>query len=200
MLHGVEINPLNQIDEDVDVIAGPDILVTGLKASSANVLPNTPASFYATLKNDGWNTTLGPDGTGWFGVDLYVKPAGSPPPNGPGDRYLGACPTPTNYCPNAIRWDYYRVAKFYTTTVGAGGLAPGETWQLTYTLPITPAGTYWLYVQADTYWGEPSTTTYGTPLHGRIKEGIESNNIFGPIEIEVGYQHLYLPLIFKQFP
>jgi len=199
-VHGVEVDPSNQSREDVDVVAGPDIAVTDLHAATGPTAPNEPANFYVTLTNDGFAPTIGPDGTGWFGIDLYVKPAGSPPPAGPDDRYLGACPTATDYCPTTFRSDYSRIAKFLTSTIGAGGLAVDESWPLTYTLAITTAGTYWVYVQADTYWGAPLTTTYGTASHGRIIEGNEVNNIFGPIVIKVGYRQVYLPIVANKFP
>ncbi len=185
-LHGIEINGMNQSQEDIDVVAGPDIAVTELRADNSRPMPNVPTNFYVTLANIGFDPTIGPDGTGWFGVDLYIKPAYSPPPVGPADRYFGACPTATDYCPTTFRFDQYSIAKFFTTTLGAGGLSADESWPLTYTLAITPAGTYWIYGQADTYWGEPMTTTYGTEAHGRIVEGNEVNNIFGPIPIIVG--------------
>jgi hypothetical protein len=40
----------------------------------------------------------------------------------------------------------------------------------------------------------PGTNIYGTPQHGRVIEGDETNNIFGPIEI-YAQPVVYLPLI-----
>jgi hypothetical protein len=191
---GIEVNLLNQTAVDTDVVSGPDIVVTDLHAASSTVIPGKPAQFVVTLFNNGFVATHSVDGTGWFGVDLYVKPAGSPPPTGPADRFLGYCLDSSNY-PCVTQPDHYLGVGF-----PGGGLAAGATINLTYTLPITPAGTYWLYVQADPYWAgslSPYTYTTGTAAHGRIVEGDETNNIFGPIVVKVDYARVYLPIVMK---
>lgn len=192
--HGVEIDPSNQGQENRTVVAGPDLSIAALTTGSGQLTAKKPVNFFVTVANRGFDPTLAADGTGWFGIDLYVKPVGFSGPTSPGDRYLGGCPTFTFNCPTTFRPDYYRVAKFYTTTLGAGGLAVNESWPLTFTLPITKQGTYWIYAQADTY-GSPYTTTLGTAAHGRILEGDELNNIFGPVIIQVASGDVYLPLI-----
>jgi hypothetical protein len=73
------------------------------------------------------------------------------------------------------------VVKSYTTTLGAGGRSQRELVVDLYT-GLDDAGTYWVYIQADTY-GSPYSTTNGTPTYGRIVEGDEQNNIFGPLII-----------------
>jgi uncharacterized repeat protein (TIGR01451 family) len=186
-LHGVESDPTNQGQEDLTIVSGPDLAASGLRASFAHPVPGQPFSFYVNVANLGLDPTVGPDGTGSFGVDLYVRPAGSAPPFGPSDRYLGACPTLTSYCP-----DTFRIAQYQTT--GIGGLTAGGRLPLTYTLSITPEGVYWVYVQADTY-GSPYTSNAGTPVNGRMLEGDELNNIVGPLEIKVSYYRVYLPIM-----
>lgn len=190
--HGAEINPINQVAEDADIVSGQDIVVTDLHAASNIVVPGKPAQFVVTLYNNGFTPTLSSDGSGWFGVDLYVKPSGSPPPAGPADRYLGYCLDASNY-PCTLQDSHYQ-------TVGypSGSLAADATSQVTYTLSITSVGTYWLYVQADPYWAGPTAPyTGGTPANGRVVEGNETNNIFGPLMIKVDYGKVYLPLVLK---
>ena len=80
-----------------------------------------------------------------------------------------------------------------------GGLAPGQMTTLIYTIKPDSGGWQWLYIQADTFWGQngdPDPTMFGSSAHGRILEASESNNIFGPIPIFVS-SNLYLPLIRK---
>jgi hypothetical protein len=80
-----------------------------------------------------------------------------------------------------------------------GGLAPGQTTTITFTTKLEGGGTQWLYLQADTFWGQngdPDPTMFGSSAHGRIFEPIESNNIYGPIAIFVN-ANVYLPLIRK---
>ena len=65
---------------------------------------------------------------------------------------------------------------------------------MTFPLTIAVPGHYWLYAQADTYWNDPNPM-YGTPAHGRVLEGNETNNIFGPFDIVIGNAKIYLPFI-----
>ena len=194
--HGVEVDPSNQSQENRTLVAGPDVKINTLSVPPGQLTVRTPVVVQVTVANDGFDPTMASDGTGWFGVDVYVKPVGYSAPASPSDRYLGGCPTFTFNCPTTFRPDYYREVKFYTTTPGAGGLGVGETWAVTYTLPITKAGTYWIYAQADTY-GSPYSLTNGNATHGRIVEGDEQNNIFGPVIVQVGSGDIYLPLIVR---
>ena len=203
---GRRLDSLGRRDRDVtvateqslirtDVISGPDIVVSDMSLLSGSAWQ---ATIVVTLTNQGISDTVGPDGTGWFGTDLYIKPAGAPRPTGPGDRYLGACPTPTNYCPATIRWGLYTVTKMFSGT----GLAAGETWVLTYTYEFTSGGEYWLYAQADPFWGEngdPDPTLFGSSQSGRIVETDESNNILGPVVAQIEYGRLFLPVVARDY-
>jgi uncharacterized repeat protein (TIGR01451 family) len=189
---GIEINLINQTAVDTDVVSGPDIVVTDLHATSSVLIPGKLAHFVVTLFNSGFFATQNSDSSGWFGVDLYVKPVGSPPPTGPDDRYLGFCGDSSND-PCTWQLDHYWVAEYPNSS-----LAAGATISHTYDLSITLAGTYWLYVQADPYWaGSVAPYSAGTPAHGRIVEGNETNNIYGPIVIRVDYVKVYLPIVMK---
>jgi hypothetical protein len=182
----------NNTSTDVDLIRGADLAVTGASYSPSTLTPGKPITVVVTVENRGLEAALGPDLQGWFGTDLYLKPANAPAPVNPGDRYLGACPTNTNFCPGTVRYDqigYY----------AGSGLLPGQSATLTYTVILETGGTQWLYLQADTFWGEngdPDPTMFGSSAHGRIFEANESNNIYGPIPIFVN-ANVYLPLIRK---
>ena len=185
----------NNASTDTDVVRGADIVVTGLTASATRFRQGGIMTVWVTVQNQGPDATQGPGGYDYFGTDLYVKPANSAPPSGPGDRYLGACPTATNYCPSTIRRDLYKL-----TRPSGEGLAPGESWVLTYTYAIPTAGEQWLYVQADTFWGEngdPDPTMFGSSQHGRIVEGREDNNILGPVSVYVDHT-VYLPMVLRR--
>ncbi len=187
----------NNTSTDVDVIRGSDIAVVSMTVAPPTPQQGKPITVVVTFENRGVDATIGPETTvisGWFGADLYVKPAGSPPPTGPGDRYLGACPTITNYCPTTIRWGLYNQIKGY----GIEGLVPGETWLVTYVYNLPDGGLKQLYVQADPFWGEfgDPSPNYGSSQRGRITETNEINNIFGPFEIDVR-GNIYLPIVLK---
>jgi hypothetical protein len=189
----VEQNTSNNAARDIDTIRGADLAVVGLSYSPSSLRQGGPLTVAVTFLNQGVDPTLGPDGLGWFGADVYVKPVGDPPPTGPADRYLGACPTVTNFCPATIRWGLFRIVKSYQ----GPGLAPGETYVMTFNYVLPSGGAQWLYAQADTYWGDPSAgTLYGTPANGRIVEADEANNIYGPLAI-YAQGSVYLPLIRK---
>jgi len=174
------------------MLAGADLAITAMRLVGQSAGQATVA---VTLTNQGVEPTLGPGGAGWFGADLYVKPVGGSPPFGPGDRYLGYCPAPGNYCPGSERADLYRVTKVYD----GGGLAPGESWVLTYTFVLSAGSRYWVYAQADTFWGangDPDPTLFGSSEHGRIVEVNELNNISSRLEVQVHWK-VYLPLVVK---
>jgi uncharacterized repeat protein (TIGR01451 family) len=181
----------NNLATDLDIIRGPDLAIVPGSVSWApsSLRQGGTITVLAQVRNQGVDVALGPDATGWFGTDLYIKPIAAPAPVNPGDRYLGACPTPTDYCPNSVRFpqiSYYQ----------GNGLAPGQAAWLTYTVNLDRGGWQRLYFQADTFWGDPGSTIYGTAAHGRMVEGNEANNIYGPIAIYV-VPKVYLPLIRK---
>jgi uncharacterized repeat protein (TIGR01451 family) len=179
----------NNVSSDIDLIRGADLAVTGLSYTPLAPAAGRPITVLVTVENRGVDPATGPDAAGWFESNLYIKPVGDPPPTGPGDLYLGLCPTPGSYCPLTAR-------RSLSTTYHGAALSPGQTTTLTFTTVLQGGGVQWLYVQADTYWGDPNTTVYGTPDHGRVHELNEPNNIFGPQSITVGAK-VYLPLIRK---
>ena len=183
----IEQPAANNVSVDADLIRGADLAVTGMSYTPLTLAIGRPITVFVTVENRGVDPALGPDAAGWFESNLYVKPVSAPPPSGPGDLYLGLCPTPGNYCPLTAR-------KTLSTTYSGNGLLPGQTAALTFTTVLQAGGAQWLYVQADTYWGDPATTVYGTPDHARVSEVNETNNIFGPISITAGAK-VYLPII-----
>jgi hypothetical protein len=95
---GLEIDGFNQSGERITVVNGPDVMLQRIQTPAQGILKKN-LNVAVVLSNNGFAPTKGPDNKGWFGVDLYVKPYGAPPPSGPSDRYLGACPTILNPCP-----------------------------------------------------------------------------------------------------
>jgi uncharacterized repeat protein (TIGR01451 family) len=190
--NGFEIYPPNQFGESITTVGGPDIEVQQLKSPTFFVTKKN-FTVQAVVANSGFANTRGPDGTGWFGVDLYVKKIGEPPPSGPPDRYLGACPTTDNPCPSAIRWEQYKGAPDPNNLNLP--LPANELVTVTYQISVPVEGIYWLYLQADTYWNDPGQAWVGVPAHGRIFEGNEVNNIYGPFVMAIGQYKILLPLV-----
>ena len=192
-----EQNTANNTATDIDTIRGPDIAVVGLNVSPSNPREGQLFNVVVTFKNQGLDPTQGApipgfsDPGGWFGADLYVKPANAPPPTGPTDRYLGICPDTNNPC-GSPRFDLYRIIK----AAPGVGLAPGETVVVTYTYAVLAGGVKWLYVQADPFWGDGQPYS-GSAAHGRILEADEQNNVYGPVSITVQSNKTYLPVVLK---
>ena len=94
-----------------------------------------------------------------------------------------------------IRWPQYKAVADPANS--NTNLAVGEVVTVTYQISVPQAGTYWLYVQGDPYWNDPAQSWAGTAAHGRIVEGNEVNNIYGPFEITIdtGIRKVFLPLI-----
>jgi uncharacterized repeat protein (TIGR01451 family) len=182
-VRATETNSGNNASTDIDIVRGADITVLSMTYSPTRLRQYGPVTITVVYKNQGFDPTSGPDGWGWFGTELYIKPSGSPPPSGPDDHLYGKCPTPTGSCK-------------YVKAFNSAGLAASETYTVTYTYILPLGGTQWLYAQADPYWNVPGTNNYGTAQHGRVIEGDETNNIFGPIEI-YAQPALFLPLVRK---
>ena len=178
-----ETNLGNNVSADIDTVRGVDITILSMTYAPARLRQYGPITVTVVFKNQGFDSTSGPDGLGWFGTDLYIKPIGSPPPSGPGDHAYGKCPTPLISC------------KYVKAYEGAG-LAAGEIYTVTYSYSLSLGGAQALYAQADPYWNVPGTNFYGTAQHGRMIEGDETNNIFGPIEI-YAQPAVFLPLVRK---
>ncbi len=177
-----DTNAANNASTDIDIVHGPDVVVTSMTYAPARLRQYGPITVTVVYKNQGLDPTLGSDGKGWFGTDLYLKPAGSPPPSGPADHADGLCPTPTGACK-------------YVKAFNGAGLAANEVFTVTYSFVLPIGGAQRLYVQADPYWNVPgSGTLYGTAQNGRLVEGDELNNIYGPIDI-FAQPAVYLPLI-----
>lgn len=196
-VRATELITSNHTAMDIDIVGGADLAVTDLKVTPARVRNGGIITAVVTVVNQGFVATLGPNGKGWFGVDLYVKPEGGIAPSGPGDRYYSLCPSAASYCPNDARWSLYKIVKQYDGV----GLNVDETIVLTYTYVVPDAllpnkGSLWIYAQADMYWGLPGATEFGTPGNGRILEGDEVNNISGPVSVYLN-PSIYLPLIRK---
>jgi len=190
--------PASNTFTDVNAIRGSDIAVLGFTVAPTNTSQGKPITVVVTLQNQGIESTIGPEATatsGWFGIDLYVKPGGSPPPTGPADRYLGFCASPVNPCPaQDQRPDLFEYVKGYNIE----GLAPGETWVVTFTYVLPDGGKKQLFAQVDPFWAEGSDPdpVWGASAYGRIREANEQNNIANLGQIDV-IPDIYLPVILK---
>ena len=187
----IEENRANNTGRDVDILRGPDLVVTALTWEPAQPEAGRPITFYATVKNQGVDAADQRwDGSGqgehWlFVVELYAKGSALParPPDGVFDHVGGYCAdsgcSVTRYeflgWPAAIPAGGERVVPFYVTL---------------------PEDTYHLYVQAD-------VTTQGDALWGQpfglIREAIEDNNIYsrGQITVRRPIRYIYLPLVLR---
>jgi uncharacterized repeat protein (TIGR01451 family) len=196
--NGIESDPSNQSVSDTDVVAGADLVVTGLSISPAQPTPGATATIRITVTNQGLEATQASDGYGWFWVDLYIKPNGftpNGPPISPHDRWGGYCLDTYNWPCTVRDPNWYWIGP-------SQPLAPGQSVSATYTYVFTATGTYRLYAQADVEWpgvcvGPYSMYYCGSPSSGRITEGDETNNISSELAISVGNYRIFLPAVLK---
>jgi hypothetical protein len=176
----------NNTSTDIDVLRGPDLVVTNLEILPADPVAGKPISFMVTVLNQGKDDTLNAAGQGWFIVELYLKgssftPAG--PPVDVFDHYGGYWP------------DISRSPERMSYTCVLGGLAAGNKATCPFDITdIEDADDYEVYVQADvsfdTFIEEPWGHDYGL-----VQEAVESNNIYSHGVVQVEERGTYLPII-----
>jgi hypothetical protein len=185
----IEENRANNRAVDIDILRGPDLVVTDLRWKPEHPLPGRPVTFYVTIRNQGtegvyqrWDGSSDPH---WlFVVELYAKestfvPAG--PPVDVFDHRGGFCADTT--C-NQTRYHHLAWPK---------GLASGEEKTLLFVTDL-PADTFQLYVQVDITWpGEPP---WGQTF-GLIREAIEENNVYHGGALTVSSYQIFLPLVMR---
>jgi len=187
----IEENLANNTGRDVDILRGPDLVVTALTWEPAQPEAGRPITFHATVKNQGADAADRRwDGSGqgehWlFIVELYAKGSAlsATPPTDVFDHVGGYCAdsgcSATRYeflgWPAGIPAGGERVVSFYVTL---------------------PEDTYHLYVQADVTW--PGGAPWGQNF-GLIRETVEDNNIYdkGQITVRRPTRYIYLPLVLR---
>jgi hypothetical protein len=157
---GIESDPSNNVALDIDIVNGPDIIVTDMTISPPFPVISETITLFVTVENWGLSDT-----EGWFWVEVYDKDAAFDPPgppDGPLDHQGGYCGLP--FCTPRLNY------------LGSpAGLAPGEIIVIPFQITTTIPGLHDFYAQADiTFAGDDP---YGKPW-GLKREGIEFNNIF----------------------
>jgi uncharacterized repeat protein (TIGR01451 family) len=138
---GQEIDGFNQRDEKFTVVNGPDIAVQRIRVPAQGFIKQD-LKVAVVLANNGFAPTRGPDNKGWFGIDLYVKSYGEPPPSGPSDRYLGACPTPVNPCTGTTRYPTQFQFFGHPDVVPDVSLGVNQVFTMTFPLTVATPGRY----------------------------------------------------------
>ncbi len=199
----------NNTFTDIDTIRGADLAVIGIGMLPGSARQGQPATFVVTVTNLGIEATKvdptvgSTDTSGWFWVDLYMKPLAQVPnaatlPSRPHDRYRSYCldtenvPCTPQQGPGWQLWS----RPFFP----AGALAPGQSITVTFS-PVFPAnGPHYMYAQADIEWptcAEQASGYYcGSADRGRIREADEQNNIAGPLIVNV-QAAVYMPIVRK---
>lgn len=184
----IEENLQNNAGRDIDVLRGPDLVVTSITWEPAQPVASKPITFYVTVKNQGLEgvTRRWDGGTNWlFVTEIYAKTPQSPPPSGVFDHKGGSC---TEDLSNCSRWEF---------TAWSRSLGVNEERTLTFSVTL-PAGTYQTYAQVDVSWDTNSNPPWNKPF-GLIQEAVEDNNIYRgrQITVQVPTRYIYLPLVLK---
>lgn len=187
----IEENIQNNESQDIDILRGPDLVVTALTWEPAQPEPGRPITFTVKVKNQGVEAvTRRWDGSGqgehWlFVLEFYAKGPGlsATPPVDVFDHVGGYC---ADTACSTTRYEFL-------------GWLPGlqmNEERVTHFVVTLPEGTYHLYVQADVTW--PGNSPWGQPF-GLIREAVENNNIYtgGQITIRRPTRYVYLPLVLR---
>lgn len=185
----IEENRANNRAEDIDILRGPDLVVTDLRWEPTQPVAGRPITFYATIRNQGPEGALQRwDGSSdhWlFIVELYAKGRDFTPAGPPVDVFDHR----GGYCADAsctqIRYEFL---------AWPAKLNAGEERTLVFRNIHLPVDTYRIYVQADVSW--PGSAPWGQPF-GLIREAIENNNIYDAGTVEVKPYRLFLPLVLR---
>lgn len=186
----IEENLQNNGSRDLDILRGPDLVVTSITWQPAQPVAGKPITFFVTVKNQGVSpATQRWDGS-WdehwlFVLELYARGPGLPatPPADVFDHIGGYC---ADVNCSIRRSDFLG---------WPSRLQAGEERVVPFVVNL-PEGIYRLYAQADVTW--PGSPPWGEPL-GLIQEAVESNNIFtgGQIAVQKPTRYVYLPLILR---
>ncbi len=184
----IEENRANNRAVDIDILRGPDLVVTNLRWEPVNPSPGRPVTFYVTIRNQGTEGVYQRwDGNApyWlFLVELYAKGSGFIPAGPPSDVFdhLGgwcvddACNSPRH---EYLKW--------------STNLAADE--ERTLVFPVTlPRDTFHIYAQVDVSWR--ASPPWGQPF-GLIREAIEANNIYDGGTLTVDPYRIFLPLVLR---
>lgn len=182
----IEENRSNNRAVDIDILRGPDLVISDLRWEPARPSPGRPITFYVTIRNQGtegvyqrWDGSSNPH---WlFIVELYAKGENDGPPVNVFDHLGGYCA------------DSSCTSTRYEFLAWPTGLGAGEERTMVFLVNL-PVDTYHIYVQVDVTWegGSP----WGQPF-GLIREAIEGNNIYDGGTLTVENYRLFLPLVLR---
>jgi hypothetical protein len=182
----IEENLANNVGRDVDIIRGPDLVVTRITWQPAQPTAGYPMTFYVTVKNQGVHTVTqqwnGNAPTWLFVTEVYAKDPQAGPPTSVFDHIGGSCTSDGSFCE---RWEYTQWSRSL-------GVNEERTFPFSVTLP---AGTYRTHAQVDVSWS--GSSPWGQPF-GLIREAREDNNIFsGNLLVVHPLRRVYLPLVLR---
>ncbi|MGQ9710618.1 MAG: hypothetical protein ACUVXE_09145 [Anaerolineae bacterium] len=185
----IEENRANNRAEDIDILRGPDLVVTDLRWKPTQPVAGRPITFYATIRNQGPEGAFQRwDGSSdhWlFIVELYAKGRDFTPADPPVDVFDHR----GGYCADASC-----TQTRYESLAWPAGLNAGAERTLVFRNIYLPVDTYRIYVQADVSW--PGSAPWGQPF-GMIREAIENNNIYDAGTVEIKHYCVFLPLVLR---
>ncbi|HLF25477.1 MAG TPA: hypothetical protein VJG32_04005 [Anaerolineae bacterium] len=165
---------------DRDIVLGDVRLPIDLAIQSASVIPSSDkrsVQVNATIVNNGSVET-----GGLFFIELYDRPAGAPPPNGPGDHAGGACRDPQCSSYRSSNYNYHDLPR----------LGQNQTKSFVFNYQFEVGGLRTLYLQVDSF---EFGTNYGLILE--VDDNTASYNNIRNLGSYPAVGKTYLPLIRK---
>ena len=181
-----ETDPSNNQATDLDILRGPDLIITDVEVAPTQPETGAPIQFSVTVRNQGKDGTDNAAGEQWFALELYLKGSGFVPAGPPADIFDHAGGYWTDAGGSQERPSY-----LYTfSSLPAGS---EETW--TFVIDdVDDMDDYQVYAQVDVSFDARPDWPW-TAGYGLVLEAIETNNIFSYGVVSVGGRRTFLPIM-----
>jgi len=161
-------------NESSSFIGVPDLVVESITVSPETILVGTPVTFTVRVRNQGTGPAWNPNGKLPFYVNVFLDQG--PPPS---------------YPSSAVSPDVWGVST---------PIYPGQVRdvQLSYS-GFSTMGEHIAYAKVDNYYYPDNPTVW--QRFSLVPESDESNNVFGPVGVEMGQGtfNVYLPLVLRNY-
>jgi uncharacterized repeat protein (TIGR01451 family) len=180
-----ETDPRNNQATDLDILRGPDLIITDIEIVPPQPEAGDSVQFWVTVRNQGKDGTDNAAGEQWFALELYLKGSAFEPAGPPSSIFDHA----GGYWSDASgSWE----RAWYLHTFDSLPAGSEDTW--VFVEDVQEMDDYQVYAQVDVSFDSrpdwPWTADYGLVL-----EAIETNNIYTYGTLSVQGRRTFLPIM-----
>ncbi|MDY7042063.1 MAG: CARDB domain-containing protein, partial [Chloroflexota bacterium] len=161
-------------NESSPFIGVPDLVIESITTSPETILVGTPVTFTVRIRNQGTGPAWNPNNKGGFYVNVFLDQ--EPPPS---------------YPSSSVEPDAWGTSS---------ALYPGQIRDVQLSFPgFSTTGGHVAYAKVDNYYYPDNPVTW--QRFSLVPESDESNNVFGPVGVEMGQGsfNVYLPLVLRNY-